>query len=130
MITGVHALVYADDAVAARSFFRDVLQWPYVDAHDGWLIFNTGPSEIGVHPTSGGQGPTPQAGQHHEITLMCDDIKVTVAELAARGANFTQEISDQGFGQVAVLEIPGAGSMMLYEPRHPVAYLQPRAESS
>ena len=56
MITGVHALVYADDPDAARAFFRDVLGWPYVDAHGGWLIFGTGPSELGVHPTSGEGG--------------------------------------------------------------------------
>jgi len=50
MITAVHTLVYADDADAARAFFRDVLGWPHIDARDGWLIFKTGPSELGVHP--------------------------------------------------------------------------------
>ena len=49
MITAVHTLVYAEDADAARALFRDVLEWPFVDAHDGWLIFGTGPSELGVH---------------------------------------------------------------------------------
>ena len=38
MITGVHTLVYANDAEAARAFFRDVLGWLHVDAHGGWLI--------------------------------------------------------------------------------------------
>jgi catechol 2,3-dioxygenase-like lactoylglutathione lyase family enzyme len=50
MITAIHALVYADDLVAPRALFRDVLGWPHVDAHDGWLIFKTAPSELGVHP--------------------------------------------------------------------------------
>jgi catechol 2,3-dioxygenase-like lactoylglutathione lyase family enzyme len=135
MITGVHALVYADDPEAARAFFRDVLEWPYVDAHDGWLIFGTGPSELGVHPTSGGQAGEGQAGegqagespawhveQHHEVTLMCDDIKATVAALEARGARFTGEIKDQGFGLTTMLKVPGAGDVMLYQPRHAVAY--------
>ena len=35
MITAVHTLVYADDAQAARAFFRDVLAWPCVDARVG-----------------------------------------------------------------------------------------------
>ena len=84
MITGVHALVYADDPDAARAFFRDILKWPYVDVHGGWLIFRTGPSELGVHPTAGGDGEaTWHIAQHHEVTLMCDDIKATVAELEA-----------------------------------------------
>jgi predicted enzyme related to lactoylglutathione lyase len=125
MITGVHALVYADDPGAARSFFRDVLGWPYVDAHGGWLIFRTGPSELGVHPTSGGEGgerPAWHTAQHHEVTLMCDDINATVAELKARGAEFTQEIREQGFGLTTMLRVPGAGELMLYEPRHEVAY--------
>ena len=125
MITGVHALVYADDPEAARAFFRDVLEWPYVDAHGGWLIFRTGPSELGVHPTSGGQGSEGtawQVGQHHEVTLMCDDITATVAELEARGAQFTQEVKDQGFGLTAMLKVPGAGDVMVYQPRHAVAY--------
>lgn len=125
MITGVHALVYADNPEAARAFFRDVLRWPYVDAHDGWLIFGTGPSELGVHPTSGGdggEGPAWQIGQHHEVTLMCDDINATVVELAARGAEFSREVKDQGFGLTTMLKVPGAGEMMLYQPRHAAAY--------
>lgn len=123
MITAVHTLVYADDAEAARAFFRDVLGWANVDAGDGWLIFRTGPSELGVHPAArdpGGQAT--RTSQHHEISLICDDIETTVAALAARGAQFTGGVTDRGFGRTAVLRIPGAGDMMLYQPRHPPAY--------
>ena len=119
MITAVHTLVYADDADAARAFFRDVLEWPYVDAHDGWLIFRTGPSELGVHPTATSGFAT---GPHHEITLMCDDIDKTVSELRAKGVAFTRDIRDEGFGRTITLEVPGAGEMLLYQPRHPVAH--------
>jgi len=123
MIMAVHTLVYADDAQAARAFFRDVLGWAHVDAHDGWLIFKTGPSELGVHPTSeDGRSETWSAGQHHEITLMCDDIEKTVAELKAKGAEFTGEIREAGFGLTAMLRVPGAGEMMIYQPQHPFAY--------
>ena len=123
MITAVHTLVYADDADAARAFFRDVLGWPHVDAHGGWLIFKTGPSELGVHPASGGQDDAQwSTGQHHEITLMCDDIAATVAALEAKGAEFTREVRDDGFGLTTTLRVPGAGEMMLYQPRHPPAY--------
>jgi len=123
MITAVHTLVYADDPDAARAFFRDVLGWPHVDAHDGWLIFNTGPSELGVHPTSADDGgPSQSARRRHEISLMCDDILGTVTELTAKGARFTTPIQDRGFGLVTTLEIPGAGEMTLYQPRHPVAH--------
>ena len=53
MIAAVHTLIYADDPEAARAFFRDVLEFPHIDTGGGWLIFKTGPSELGVHPTSG-----------------------------------------------------------------------------
>ena len=115
VITGVHALVHAEDAGAARAFFRDVLGWPHVDAHDGWLIFGTGPSELGVHPTDG-------APDHHEISLVCDDIEQTVEELTAKGANFSGGIENRGFGRTIALEVPGSGPIMLYQPRHPTAF--------
>ena len=123
MITAVHTLVYADDAEAARAFFRDVLGWPHVDVHDGWLIFRTGPSELGVHPAPDAPGgKTPSAGQHHEISLMCDDIEQTVADLRAKGAEFAGGITAAGFGLTTMLRVPGAGEMMLYQPRHPLAH--------
>src|SRR5579862_5741629 len=123
MIRAIHTLVYADDPQAARAFFRDVLGWPSIDAHDGWLIFGTGQSEMGVHPTSievDGQHQT--MPQHHEITLMCDDIEQTVADLEAKGARFTGPIQDQGFGRITHLEVPGAGDLLVYEPRHLTAF--------
>ncbi|MGA8113357.1 MAG: VOC family protein [Actinocatenispora sp.] len=123
MITAVHTLIYADDPDAARDFFRDVLGWPHVDAHGGWLIFRTGPSELGVHPTSGDRGEGQwSTDQHHEISLMCDDITQTVAELEAKGARFTREVRDDGFGLTTMLAVPGAGEIMIYQPKHPEAH--------
>jgi catechol 2,3-dioxygenase-like lactoylglutathione lyase family enzyme len=122
MITAVHTLVYADDPEAARRFFRDVLAWPYVDAHGGWLIFRTGPSELGVHPTSGLHGDQSwSTAQHHEITLMCDDLEATVADLRAKGAELSPT-EEQSFGLTAMLKVPGAGEMMLYQPSHALAH--------
>ena len=53
MIKAVHTLIYSDDPEATRAFFRDVLGWPYVEhaeSEPGWLIFKTGPSEMGSTP--------------------------------------------------------------------------------
>jgi len=119
MLTAVHTIVYADDAEKARAFFRDVLGWPHVDAGGGWLLFRTGPSELGVHPTSTEGWST---GAHHEITLMCDDLEATMDELAAKGVEFTAGVEDAGFGRMTRFAVPGAGEMMLYEPAHPPAY--------
>ena len=115
MITALHSLVYANDPEAARAFFRDVLLWPNVDTGGGWLIFKSGPSELGVHPTSEGEWSTPEK---HEISLVCDDIEATVAEPRERGAQFSGDVKDLGFGLAIQLQIPGGPEVMLYEPRY------------
>jgi catechol 2,3-dioxygenase-like lactoylglutathione lyase family enzyme len=53
VINGLHAIIYAEDADATRTFFRDVLGWAHVGAGGGWLIFKTPPAELGVHPFEG-----------------------------------------------------------------------------
>jgi catechol 2,3-dioxygenase-like lactoylglutathione lyase family enzyme len=126
MITSIHALIYSEDAAATRGFLRDVLGWPYVEdepSEPGWLIFQTGPSELGVHPASWGSGETGHEGAvHHSISFMCDDIEATRAELAGKGATFAGEIVDRGFGLAVDLEVPGANSIMIYQPKHATAY--------
>src|SRR5690242_14471776 len=122
MITGFHSIIYSDDAEVTRAFFRDVLGWPFVDAHGGWLIFKTPPSELGVHPTAGEGGEQWAEVPHHQLSLMCDDLEATIADLRAKGVEILEEIQDQGFGRVSAIAVPAAGSLMLYEPRHPLAY--------
>ena len=126
MITSIHTLIYSDDPVATRAFLRDVLEWPWVEhaeSGDGWLIFRTGPSEMGVHPTrSLWEGKEYNSPRHHEISLMCDDLERTRAELEAKGATFSSPIEDHGYGLVTMLDVPGADPIQLYEPRHPTAY--------
>ena len=105
---------------------RDVLGWPYVEhpeSEPGWLIFKTGPSELGVHPTSWTyEGEEFSHPLHHAVSLICDDIQATRAELEAKGATFSTEIEDLGFGVGATLELPGAGGILLYEPRYREAF--------
>jgi catechol 2,3-dioxygenase-like lactoylglutathione lyase family enzyme len=126
VITSVHALIYSDDPPATRAFLRDVLGWPYVEdsgSEPGWLIFRTGPSELGVHPTHGEwEGKAYSYPRHTEISLMVDDIAATRDELAAKGATFIGAIQDEGFGLTLFMEVPAADPFMLYEPRHKVAY--------
>jgi catechol 2,3-dioxygenase-like lactoylglutathione lyase family enzyme len=126
MITAIHTLIYSDDPVATRAFLRDVLEWPFVehaDSGDGWLIFRSGSSETGVHPThSVWDGKEYDSPRHHEISLMCDDVERTRADLEAKGATFSSPIEDHGYGLVTMLDVPGADPIQLYQPRHPTAY--------
>jgi catechol 2,3-dioxygenase-like lactoylglutathione lyase family enzyme len=125
VINAAHAIIYADDAKATRAFLRDVLDMPYVDAHDGWLIFQLPPSELGVHPVMAGDGDGDEAAPgsgRHELFLMCDDIDSTVAELQEKGVEFTSGIEDRGFGRFTTLRLPGAGEIGLYEPSHATAF--------
>jgi catechol 2,3-dioxygenase-like lactoylglutathione lyase family enzyme len=111
MITGVHAIVFTRDVEADRAFFREVLGLVGVDAGGGWLIFALPPAELAAHPTD--------AEPRHELYVMCDDIHATVQELSARGAEFAEEISDQGWDLITAIRLPSGGRLALYEPRHP-----------
>jgi catechol 2,3-dioxygenase-like lactoylglutathione lyase family enzyme len=111
MITGVHAVMFTKDAEGLREFVRDVLGFPSVDAGGGWLIFALPPAELAAHPAEG--------DGRHELYLMCDDIVATVDELKRKGVEFTGPVTDEGFGLMTAMKVPGGGELSLYEPRHP-----------
>ncbi len=69
MIYGAHVVLYSADAEADRAFFRDVLEYPSVDAGHNWLIFALPPAELAVHQTESDGG--------HELFLMCDDVEAS-----------------------------------------------------
>jgi catechol 2,3-dioxygenase-like lactoylglutathione lyase family enzyme len=112
VINGLHAILYSSDAEATRAFLRDVLGFAHADAGDGWLIFAVPPAEVAAHPAG--------EGGRHQLFLMCDDIEATVAELQAKDVELTGPVSDQGWGLVTGIMVPGAGELGLYEPRHPL----------
>ena len=113
MISGVHGLVYTSEPDAVRAVFRDVFGWKHVDAGDGWLIFALPPAELGVHPD--------ERSNRRSISLMCDDLEATMAELRAKGIEFRGEPRDEGFGITVTMVLPGETELTLYEPRHPTA---------
>ena len=112
----MHAIVFSAEAEKVRAFFADVLGMPSVDAGGGWLIFALPPAELAVHPADG--------ETRHELYLMCDDIRATLADLRARGVEVAREVSDQGWGLLAAIRLPDGSEFPIYQPRHP---LPPRA---
>jgi catechol 2,3-dioxygenase-like lactoylglutathione lyase family enzyme len=112
MITGVHALLYSKEPEELRAWFRDVLGLSSVDARQGWPIFALPPAEMAVHPADSG-------GERHELFLMCDDLEATISELTAKGVEFATPVSEQRWGFLTSIRIPGGGELSLYQPKHP-----------
>ena len=115
-ITGAHVLLYTSEPEKLRELLRDAFGWKHVDAGHGWLIFALPPGEVAAHPAQGG------APGKIELYLMCEDVKKTVRDLTARGVKFTAPISSQAWGLLTTFELPGAGEMSLYQPKHPLAH--------
>ena len=109
MINGAHVIVYSRDAQADRAFFKDVLNFPFVDVHQGWLIFALPPSEVAVHPSDG--------NDRHEMFLMTDDLDADIERLAAHGVA-CEAPTMQGWGRLTRIDLPGGGKLGLYQPRH------------
>jgi hypothetical protein len=76
-----------------------VLGTRLVDAGGGWLIFALPPAELAVHSAEGGSGA--------ELYLLRDDVAATVAALRAEGVEVARPSSDQGWGLLTAISLPG-----------------------
>ena len=110
MINGAHIVIYSKHAEADRTFFRDVLKFNSVDGGHGWLIFAMPPLEAAFHDS--------EQNDRHELYFMCDDIAVTLKDLKSKKVTVSA-VSEQRWGKLATLELPGGGTIGVYEPSHP-----------
>ena len=121
-INGAHVLLYSSDPEADRAFFRDVLEFRWVDVGHGWLIFKLPPAEVAVHPADG--TPSPVHAGHAlagaVLYLMCDDVRGLVKSLAARNVTCTS-IDEAPWGLKTTIRLPSGGEIGLYQPTHPTA---------
>src|SRR5262249_9517941 len=108
-------ICYAN-ARCTASVVRDVLGFSSVDAGGGWLIFAAPLSELACHPA--------ESNGKHELYLMCDDLRAEIARLDEKGIA-CGPVSDQGWGLLSTVRLPGGGDLGLCEPHHPTAYRQP-----
>ena len=115
MIKGMHGMFYTSAPAATRAFFRDKLGFKARDVGEGWLIFDMPAADLGFHPTD-----TEEGGKSGEasISFYCDDIEKTVADLKKIGVEFTEPVTDRGFGLVTHFKAPGDFNVMLYQPRY------------
>lgn len=110
MINGAHVVIYSKDPEADRAFFRDVLQFPSVDAGHGWLIFAMPPAEAAFHDS--------EKNDQHELFLMCNDLDATLRDLKSKRVPVS-DVSEQRWGKLASLTLPGGGKLGIYQPQHP-----------
>jgi hypothetical protein len=109
MINGAHVVIYSKDPEADRGFFRDVLHFPFVDAGHGWLIFAMPTAEVAFHDS--------ESNDRHELFLMCDDVTAMLKELKAKKVKVS-DVSEQRWGKLASLTLPGGGKVGIYQPKH------------
>ena len=109
MIIGAHSIIYSKDSEADRAFLKEVLGFPHVDVGGGWLIFGLPPAEVAVHPSD--------ENDVHELYLMTDDVEALVATMKDKGYD-SSPITSQGWGLLTRIDVPGAGELGLYQPRH------------
>ncbi len=109
MIKGLHGLFYTPQATELRAFIRGKLRFPFTDTGDGWLIFDLPEADLGCHPAE---------RSFHSVSFYCDDIYKTVEELKSRGVEFSTGISDEGWGLLTKIRMPGNIEVELYEPKH------------
>jgi len=123
MITGSHFLLYSKDPEADRTFFRDVLEFPFIDVGEGWMIFAMPPAEAGIHPL---EGEFSQNHAGHQLLgavlyLMCDDLDGMIASLNAKQIQCST-VETAGWGRATTIPLPSGGRIGMYQPRHPTAF--------
>jgi hypothetical protein len=109
VIIGAHAIIYSRKPEADRAFLRDILRLGHVDVGDGWLVFGLPPAEVAVHPS--------RKNDVHELYFMCADVRAFVRAMKERGVSCSS-VRDLGWGQLTQVELPGGGSIGVYQPRH------------
>jgi hypothetical protein len=109
MLTGAHSIIYSKNPDADRAFLKDVLGLPHVDVGEGWLIFGLPPAEVAVHPGD--------ENDVHEFYLMCEDVEALVEKMQKSGVACAP-ISNQGWGMLTEVTLPGGGKLGIYQPRH------------
>ena len=109
MINGGPVILYSRTAEADKAFIKNVLKFAYVDVNKGWLIFKLPPSEMAVHPSD--------ENDMHEFFLMTDDLDAEMAALKKAGVA-CETPSQQSWGRLTRLKLPGGGTLGLYQPRY------------
>ena len=115
MILGAHVILYSADADADRAFLRDLLDGePPSTRAAAAAVLQLPPAEVAVHP---GETSVPPSSTSSATTSTPRS-----PEWGARGIAFDGPVSDQRWGRVTAVRLPGGGRAGLYQARHPTAF--------
>jgi len=109
MIIGAHIMLQSRNPSADKAFFGGVLNLPSVDAGGGFLIFGVPPAEVAIHDS--------EKNYVHQLYLMCDDAARFVGEMQRIGIACSTP-SEQRWGTLFEITLPGGGKLGVYEPHH------------
>jgi hypothetical protein len=109
MIIGAHVMLQSRNPAADKAFFGGVLNLPAVDAGGGFLIFGVPPAEIAVHDSD--------RNDVHQLYLMCEDAARFIGEMERLGIACSTT-SEQRWGTLFEITLPGGGKLGVYEPHH------------
>jgi len=122
MIMGAHVLLYSEKPEEDRAFFRDVLEFPFIDVGRGWLIFGLPGVELAIHPAD---GESKQAHAGHRLVpsviyLMTDNLSCLMGMLKKKDIACT-EVEEESWGIRTTVRLPSGGEIGLYQPKHATA---------
>jgi predicted enzyme related to lactoylglutathione lyase len=55
------------------------------------------------------------------LYLLCDDLEATITELGAKGVELSDPITEEDWGRLTYLKLPGGAKLGLYQPKHATA---------
>ena len=108
-ILGAHVIVYSKKADADRKFLADLFGTKGADAGGGWMIYALPPAEVAVHPSD--------ENDVHELYVMVDDVEAFVSAMKKKKVKCAP-VSDQRWGLLTSIAMPGGGKLGVYEPKH------------
>ena len=114
-----HVHLFASDVEQSIQFYttlfdgKVVLDAELAGARNVFIQVGSGRLHLYAQPPK-----RPGRGSIHHFGIRTDDIEQTVTEFKARGVEFTEPISDQGYGLVTRFKVPGDFTLQLYQPRY------------
>jgi predicted enzyme related to lactoylglutathione lyase len=112
MIQGISAIwLPVSDMQRAVAFYRDKLGLDVLEHGGDWSEVTAGDQRIGLNAA---ESPAGQGGA--VIAFAVDDIEATVDQLKGQGVDFSGELSEHPWGQIAPFKDPDGNDLQIYAP--------------